>query len=82
MRTQVICIAAPFKDPRTGVFYFRRVVPEALRLFCDGASREYERTLDTRDPDEVRQLSHPHAIIYDQKLAAAQRSLRQDPYTT
>ncbi|MDR6145879.1 integrase [Sphingomonas sp. SORGH_AS870] len=71
----MIRMAAPFKDPRTGIFYFRRVIPEALRPFFDGASREYKRTLDTRDPDEARQRYHPHAVVYDQKLAAARRSL-------
>jgi len=66
----VIRMATPFKDPRTGIFYFRRVVPKALRPFFDGASREYKRT---RGPDEARQRYHPHAVVYDQKLAAARR---------
>ncbi|WP_347340876.1 site-specific integrase [Sphingomonas lacusdianchii] len=68
-------MAAPFKDPRTGIFYFRRVVPAALRPFFNGASTEYKRTLDTRDPDEARQRYHPHAVVYEQKLAAARRAL-------
>nr|WP_242117381.1 site-specific integrase [Sphingomonas sp. JXJ CY 53] len=71
----MIRMAAPFKDPRTGIFYFRRVVPAALRPFFNGASTEYKRTLDTRDPDEARQRYHPHAVVYEQKLAAARRAL-------
>lgn len=71
----MIRMAAPFKDPRTGIFYFRRVIPAALRPFFDGASSEYKRTLDTRDPDEARQRYHPHAVIYEQKLAAARRAV-------
>ena len=71
----MIRMATPFKDPRTGIFYFRRVVPAALRPFFDGASSEYKRTLETRDPDEARQRYHPHAVIYEQKLAAARRAL-------
>ncbi len=71
----MIRMATPFKDPRTGILYFRRVVPAALRPFFDGASSEYKRTLETRDPDEARQRYHPHAVIYEQKLAAARRAL-------
>ncbi|MBB3910912.1 DUF6538 domain-containing protein [Sphingomonas desiccabilis] len=68
-------MASPFKDPRTGIFYFRRVIPVALRPLFDGVSSGYKRTLDTRDPDEARQRNHPHAVIFEQKLAAARRAL-------
>ncbi len=71
----MIRMAAPFKDPRTGIFHFRRVIPVALRPFFDGGASEYKRTLDTRDPDEARQRYHPHAVVYEQKLTAARRSL-------
>ena len=71
---KVIRMAAPFKDPRTGILYFRRVIPAALRPFFDGGASEYKRTLDTRDPNEARQRYHPHAVVYEQKLAAARRS--------
>jgi len=67
-------MAAPFKDPRTGILYFRRVIPAELRPFFDGGASEYKRTLDTRDPNEARQRYHPHAVVYEQKLAAARRS--------
>lgn len=65
-------MAAPFKDPRTGIFHFRRVIPVALRPFFDSGASEYKRT---RDPDEARQRYHPHAIVYERKLTAARRSL-------
>ncbi|MCT8002794.1 site-specific integrase [Sphingomonas sanguinis] len=68
-------MATPFKDPRTGIFHFRRVIPAALRPFFNGASSEYKRTRKTRDPDEARQRYYPHAVIYEHKLAAAQRAL-------
>ncbi|MBD8678919.1 hypothetical protein IFT55_10715 [Sphingomonas sp. CFBP 13720] len=71
----MIRMAAPFKDPRTGIFHFRRVIPVALRPLFDGGASEYKRTLDTRDPDEARQRYHPHAIVYEQKRTAARRSL-------
>jgi integrase len=71
-------MAAPFQDPRTGIFYFRRVIPAALRPFFDGSLSEYKRTLDTRDPDQARQRYHPHALVYEQKLASAKRALVSD----
>lgn len=72
---KVIRMATPFEDPRNGIFYFRRVIPAALRPFVNGASSEYKRTLETRDPNEACQRYHLHAVIYEQKLAAARRTL-------
>ena len=63
-------MAALFKDPRTGILYFRRVVPAALLPCFDGGSSEYKRALDTRS-DEARQRYHLHAVVHEQKLAAA-----------
>ncbi len=68
-------IAAPFENRRIGIFHFRRVIPVALRPFFDGRASQYRRTLDTGDPDKACQRYHPHAILYEQKLAAARRSL-------
>jgi integrase len=68
-------MAAPFKDPRTGIFHFRRVIPAALRPFFNGAASEYKRTLGTRDPEVARERYHPHAVVYEQKLASAKRAL-------
>lgn len=70
----VIRLSAPFKDPRTGVFYFRPVIPAVLRSFFNGGASEYKRTLDTRDPEEARQRYHSHAVVYEQKLATARRT--------
>ena len=71
----MIRMAAPSKDPRTGIYHFRRVVPEALRTYFDKGRVEYKRTLDTRDPAEARERYPAHALIYEQKLAAARRAL-------
>jgi integrase len=76
----VIPMAAPFKDPRTGIYYFRRVIPAALRPFFDGASSEYKRTLKTKDAAEARQLYPQCAVVYEQKLAAARRSLASQQF--
>ena len=72
---KVIRMAAPFKDPRTDIFYFRRVVPEPLRPYFGEQRTEYKRSLDTRDPAEARERYPAHAVIYEQKLAAARRAL-------
>ena len=66
-------MASPTQDPRTGIYYYRRVVPAPLRPFF--GLTEYKKSLDTRDPDEARERYHPHAVVYDQLLAAAKRSL-------
>ncbi len=71
----MIRMAAPHKDPRTGIFYFRRVIPVALRPFFSGSSSEYKRTLQTRDPAEARRCYPDQAVIYEQKLEAAHRAL-------
>lgn len=71
----MIRMAAPTKDPRTGIYQFRRAVPEALRPFFDGGVREFKRTLDTRDPVEAKERYPAFALIYEQKIAAARRAL-------
>ncbi|WP_156340043.1 hypothetical protein [Sphingomonas sp. Leaf17] len=48
-------MAAPFKDCRTGICHFRRMIPAALCPFLDSIASEYTRTLDTSDPDQARQ---------------------------
>jgi hypothetical protein len=71
----VIRMVTPSKDSRTGIFQFRRVIPVALRPFFDGSPWEWKRSLDTRDPEIARARYHPHAVVYDQKLAAARHAL-------
>ena len=73
----MIRMATPSKDPRTGIYQFRRVVPEALRPHFDGGRTEYKRSLDTRDPEEAKKLHPAQAQIFEQKLAAARRALRR-----
>ncbi|WP_369677495.1 hypothetical protein, partial [Klebsiella pneumoniae] len=48
---------------------------EALRPYFDEGRVEYKRTLDTRDPAEARERYPAHAVVYEQKLAAARRTL-------
>jgi len=41
----------PFKDPRTGVYYFRKVVPKLLRSKL--GKTEIKISLNTKDPREA-----------------------------
>lgn len=45
-------MAQPFKHPRTGIYWFRRVVPKDLRALV--GKREELATLDTKDLSEAR----------------------------
>lgn len=74
----MIRMASPFKDPRTGIYHFRRVIPVALRLFFDGGAGEYKRSLGTRDLDEAKARYPAHAVVYEQKIASSRRLLLSD----
>ncbi|WP_318652304.1 DUF6538 domain-containing protein [Bosea spartocytisi] len=54
----VLAMARPFKHPKTGVYWFRRVVPKDLRATV--GKRGALRSLRTKDPTEARAL---HANI-------------------
>ena len=46
-------MATPFKNPRDGILYFRREVPEKLRPAFNG-KREVKVSLGTRDATEAK----------------------------
>ena len=50
-------------------------MPEALRSHFGDRRTQYKRSLDTRDPAEARERYPAHAVVYEQKLAAARRAL-------
>src|SRR5215212_3206702 len=54
-----LSMARPWKHPKTGVYWLRKGVPEALRALV--GKREEKRSLKTRDPDEARQR-HAQAL--------------------
>jgi len=47
-------IATPYKHPDSGIYYFRRAVPEALRSRLNKAIIKV--TLGTRNPNKALQL--------------------------
>jgi integrase len=66
-----IRMAAPMKHPATGVYWFRKVVPPALRAAV--GKREIKRTLGTKDAREARRRYAAVAAEVERLLAAAER---------
>jgi hypothetical protein len=63
------------KDPRTGIFQYHKVVPEALRPFF--GKREFKVSLGTRDPAEARSKMHAPAAEYERLADDARRAVGQ-----
>ncbi len=61
------------KDPRTGIFYHRRVVPVKLRAAV--GVREIKRSLGTKDPKEAKRLNQEVGSEVARILQSAQDSL-------
>ena len=68
-----LSMARPWKHPKTGVYWLRKGVPEALRPLV--GKREEKRSLRTRDPDEARQR-HAQALS---EVEAQWANLRSGP---
>ena len=69
----VLCMSRPFKHPKTGVYYFRRVVPEDLRGVV--GKREVRISLKTKNPREAA-LGHVEVAA---RVAAEWTELRDGP---
>jgi hypothetical protein len=54
----VLSMSRPWKHPKTGVYYFRKVVPEDMRKLVGLV--EVRKTLGTKDP---RQAALRHAQV-------------------
>ena len=66
---------------RTGVYYFRRAIPEELRPAFGGA-REFIFSLRTKDPAEAKRRRSEHAVRTDRELDAAKAALAQSASQT
>lgn len=51
----VLAMSRPWKHPKTGVYYFRKGVPEGMRFLVK--KREVKFTLGTKDPVEAKRLN-------------------------
>jgi hypothetical protein len=47
----VLSMSRPWKHPKTGVYYYRKVVPEAMRQLVGLV--EVRKTLGTKDPRQA-----------------------------
>ena len=61
------------RDPRTGVFYHRRVVPVKLRAAV--GVREIKRSLETKDPREAKRRNQEVGAEVARILHSAQDSV-------
>lgn len=59
----------PFKHPKTGVYYFRKVIPVALRETI--GKSEWRESLKTKDIREAKRLYPEVALKVDAQLAQA-----------
>ncbi|MFM4897541.1 DUF6538 domain-containing protein [Aeromonas caviae] len=64
----------PKKDPKTGVYKIRQVIPPALRPFVEGKG-ELKRSLDTKDPQEAKAKAVEVNLELQAILAGARNKL-------
>ena len=64
--------ATPFRNPRDGILYFRREVPEKLRPAFDG-KREIKVSLGTRGAAEVKAPFARENANFEERLADPSR---------
>lgn len=65
------CMAQPWKHPESGVFYYRRRVPEDLRDVL--GKREWKTSLHTRDLSEARPRFAAESAHCEEVFAAARK---------
>ena len=63
----VLSMSRPWPHPKTGVFYFRKAVPEKLRPLLK--KREEKVSLHTRDPVEAKRLHSRKSVEIDNRWA-------------
>ncbi len=65
----------PKKDPKTGVYKIRQVIPPALRPFVEGNKGELKRSLETKDPQEAKAKAVEVNLEFQAILATARNKL-------
>ncbi|MEC9401130.1 MAG: DUF6538 domain-containing protein, partial [Pseudomonadota bacterium] len=64
----VLSMSRPWKHPKTGVYWYRKVVPKALRPTV--GKTEFRRSLNTKDPAEAKRAFVDVAAEVERFLAA------------
>jgi hypothetical protein len=65
-----LAMIRPYKHPKTGVYWLRKVVPEPLRSIV--GKRELVKSLGTKDPREAKGRAGPVGERFEAIIAAAQ----------
>jgi hypothetical protein len=68
-----LATARPYRHPKTGIYWFRKVVPDDIRALVGKTEEKF--TLGTRDSAEAR-LKHAEALA---KIEAQWAAFRQGP---
>ena len=69
-------MATPFADPRTGQLYFRRAIPEALRVAFGGRA-QVKVTLGTKDLAAAKIAFARENAKFEEQLAEARRRIAE-----
>jgi hypothetical protein len=74
-------MAQPWRHPKTGVYWYRRTVPEALRGVV--GKREWKRTLNTKDASEAKRKYIAEAARFELAIGQARTRVKagQSPFT-
>lgn len=68
----VLSMPQPYKHPKTGVYWYRKVVPKPLRATI--GKREIKRSLKTKDPTEAKRV-HVEVAAEVERYLQAQSSV-------
>jgi hypothetical protein len=75
-------LSQPFRNPRTGIFYFRRVIPKPFRAIL--GKWEWKRSLGTKSFAEAKarylQAAHQYESALD-AVRTGQPTTRLEPFT-
>lgn len=63
----MVAMVKPYRHPKTGIFWIRKVIPERLRPQF-GGRREFKVTLRTREPQEAKLLASARLIEFEHRL--------------
>jgi hypothetical protein len=69
-------MATPYADPRTGILYFKRDVPEKLRAAVGGKG-VIKVSLRTCDPAEAKAAFARENALFEQQMADARRRIAE-----
>jgi integrase len=73
----VLTMARPTRHKQSGIFYFRKVIPERLREAA--GKREFKRSLDTADVSAAKKKAAVAALEYEEFIESLQEKQSGQP---